>query len=188
MRGLVDVPMPYPIAGFLPALLQEDDLLVRWTEGLDAVLAPVVSTLDCLDAYLDPLLAPADFLLWLGDWVGAHLDENWPLERQRAAVLGAVEAHRLRGTVAGLRATLELATGGAVEVLDSGGVSWSTRPESVTGPEETTDPLPAAWLHVRVWAAEPGAVSTHALDELIRAAVPVHVATTLEVLGLDRLS
>ncbi|MFI6821613.1 phage tail protein [Micromonospora sp. NPDC050187] len=177
MRGLADVRMPYPIAGFLPALLQEDDLLVRWTEGLDEVLAPVVSTLDCLDAYLDPWLTPPDFLLWLGEWVGAHLDENWPLDRQRAMVAAAVATHRLRGTVAGLRMLLELATGGEVELVDSAGVSWSTRPQPPTGA------VPPAGLHVRVRTAEPDRVPRHALAELIRAAVPAHVATTLEVFG-----
>ncbi|MFE7868984.1 phage tail protein [Micromonospora humida] len=182
MRGPVDVAMPYPIAGFLPALLQEDDLLVRWTEGLDEVLAPVVSTLDCLDAYLDPALTPPDFLLWLGHWVGAQLDENWPVERQRAMVAGAVAAHRLRGTVAGLRMALELATGGEVEVLDSTGVSWSTRPEPLP------DSLPPARVHVRVRVDDPAAVARHALDELCRAVVPAHVTTTLEVLDHDHLS
>ncbi|GLY21864.1 phage tail protein [Micromonospora sp. NBRC 101691] len=177
MRGLTDVRMPYPIAGFLPALLQEDDLLVRWTEGLDEVLAPVVSTLDCLDAYLDPWLTPPDFLLWLGEWVGAHLDENWPLERQRAMVAAAVATHRLRGTVTGLRTLLELATGGEVEVVDSAGVSWST------SPQPSTTAVPPAGLHVRVRTPEPDRVSRHALAELIRAAAPAHVATTLEVLG-----
>ncbi|MEV6601440.1 phage tail protein [Actinoplanes sp. NPDC051346] len=180
MRGLADVPMPYPIAGFLPAPLQEDDLLVRWTQGLDEVVAPVVSTLDCLDAYLDPWLAPPDFLLWLGEWVGAHLDENWPLERQRAMVAGAADAHRLRGTTAGLRRVLELATGGEVEIDDSTDVSWSTRPTSLeSGP---------AVVHVRVRVAEPGRMSPHALEALTRSVVPPHVTTTLEVFGLDHLS
>ncbi|WDZ87026.1 phage tail protein [Micromonospora cathayae] len=186
MRGLADVRMPYPIAGFLPALLQEDDLLVRWTEGLDEVLAPVVSTLDCLDAYLDPWLAPPDFLLWLGEWVGAYLDENWPVDRQRAMVAAAVATHRLRGTVPGLRELLELATGGEVEVVDSGGVSWSTRPDPSADP--ATEPDPPARLHVRVRATGPDPVPRHALTELIRAAVPAHVVTTLEVADHDRLS
>ncbi|MEU4569442.1 phage tail protein [Micromonospora sp. NPDC023956] len=182
MRGLVDVPMPYPIAGFLPALLQEDDLLVRWTRGLDEVLAPVVSTLDCLDAYLDPWLTPPDVLLWLGEWVGAHLDENWPVRRQRAMVAAAVTVHRIRGTTAGLRAVLELATEGEVEIVDPAGVSWSTRPGS------DPDPAPPARVHVRIRADDPERVTRSALTDLIRAAVPAHVTTTLEVLGRDRLS
>ncbi|BCJ63900.1 phage tail protein I [Polymorphospora rubra] len=182
MRGLADVSMPYPIAGFLPALLQEDDLLVRWTGGLDDVVAPVVSTLDCLDAYLDPWLTPSDFLPWLAGWVGAYLDENWPLDRQRAMVAGAAAAHRLRGTVAGLRMVLEYATGGEVEIEDSTEVSWSTRPEPAPGP------LPPARLHVRVRVAEPGRVAVPALERLTRAVVPAHMTTTLEVLGRDHLS
>jgi phage tail-like protein len=36
---------------------------------LHEVLAPVVATIDCLGAYLDPALTPEDFLRWLGGWV-----------------------------------------------------------------------------------------------------------------------
>jgi phage tail-like protein len=175
-------PVRYPIVDFLPALLQEDDLLVRWTAGLDQVLAPVVGTLDCLDAYLDPWLTPPDLLLWLADWVGAHLDENWPVQRQRAMVAGAAALHRMRGTPAGLRAALELASGGEVELAESAGVSFSTRPHP------TGAPVPPARLHVRVRVDDPDQVSRSALEELTRAAVPAHVRTTLEVLGRDHLS
>ncbi|MGW2090124.1 hypothetical protein ACWCQ6_35010, partial [Streptomyces sp. NPDC001880] len=55
----------YPIGGLLPALYADDDLAQRFTAGLDTVLAPVLSTLDNLPAYFDPLLTPADFLPWL---------------------------------------------------------------------------------------------------------------------------
>ena len=53
---------PYPIHRFVPAFLQEDDFVVRFTTGLDHVVAPVVSALDCLEAYVDPRLAPDDTL------------------------------------------------------------------------------------------------------------------------------
>ena len=54
-----------------------------------------MSTLDCLEYYIDPALAPSDFLDWLGSWVGILLDESWPVERRRDAILaGADEDYR----------------------------------------------------------------------------------------------
>ena len=42
------------------------------------------------------------FLGWLGDWVGAVVDEAGPLALRRAAVAHAAQLHRNRGTPAGL--------------------------------------------------------------------------------------
>ena len=132
MRGMVaGLGTPYPIGTMLPAILQEDAVAMLLTEALDDVLAPAIGTLDCLHAYLDPRLTPPDFLEWLAGWVGVELNENWPGARQRAIVAAAVELHRARGTVAGLRRYLELATGGTVVIEDSGGAACSESPEGV---------------------------------------------------------
>lgn len=178
MRGLVPgLSSPYPLAGTLPAFLQDDQFLVRMTAGLDEVLAPVVSVLDCLDAYVDPRLAPDDFVEWLGEWVGAPLDDHWPDERRRATVLAAAALHHLRGTTAGVRALAELATGCAVEVFEPGGVSVSQSPTELAAEEP--------WLLVRVHAdPEPEDGPTWrlgVLEELVAAAKPAHVPHTIEV-------
>lgn len=173
MRGaLAELPSPYPIRELLPAVLQEDELTTRFTAGLDDVLSAIISVLDCLDAYLDPHVAPEDFLAWLGSWLGEVLDENWPLPRQRRAIAEAVDLHRLRGTVQGLRLQLQLASGSAVEVVDSGGVSWSSIPNAeLPGSAEPR-------LDVRVVA---DLADAPALDALIRAAKPAYVVHRLEV-------
>ena len=167
---------PYPIGGLLPAVFQEDPVAMRWTEGLDEVLAGPISTLDCLAAYTDPLLAPDDFVRWLGQWVGAVLDENWPLERQRATVANSVRLYRMRGTAEGLRALIEVVTGGEVEVADSGGIRWSAAPNTALPGE------PVARLSVRVTVPRGAAVDAAALEELIIAEKPAHVAHGLEVI------
>src|SRR5579875_1496315 len=165
MRGSVaGLGTPYPIGGLMPAIYQEDEFTMRWTGGLDDVLAPVISALDCLGAYVDPLLAPADFLPWLAGWFGAVLDENWPPGRQR-------------GTVAGLRALLELATGGEVEIADSGGTSWSPLP----GAQLPGEDVPR--VAVRVTVSDPAEVDVAALDELLATVKPAHVIHKLEVTG-----
>jgi phage tail-like protein len=174
-RAVEGLATPYPIGTLLPAVFQEDPVAMRWTGALDEVLAPAISTLDCLAAYTDPMLAPADFVRWLAGWLGAVLDENWPLERQRAAVAHCVRLYRLRGTVEGLRALIELATGGEVELAENGGVRWSTAPNT---------PLPGeagAWLAVRVTVPRGATVDVVALGELIAAEKPAHVPHGLEV-------
>ncbi|HVV18868.1 MAG TPA: phage tail protein I [Pseudonocardiaceae bacterium] len=162
---------PYPLGSLLPAVYQEDAVTMLLTAALDDVLAPVIATLDCLPAYLDPWLAPADFLDWLASWVGADLDENWPPERRRAIVATAVELYRIRGTVAGLRQHVELVTGGRVDVVDSGGVSWSTTPDTA----DVGDEPPSVTVRI----GEPESVAV--VDALVAAAKPVHVVHRVDV-------
>jgi phage tail-like protein len=167
---------PYPLSTLVPAYLQEEDFVVRMTGGLDDVLAPAIAVLDCLDAYVDPLLAPPDFVTWLGSWVGAPLDDNWPDDRRRWSVLAACELHRLRGTVPGLRSLVSLATGGEVTVTEPGGVERSGSP---TGPEQASGSRES--LVVTVAVDDPGAVRRAALEELVDAAKPAHVPHVIEV-------
>jgi phage tail-like protein len=160
----------------LPALYQEDPATMRWTEGLDDVLAPLICTLDCLGAYIDPLLAPGDFVQWLAGWFGTVLDENWPLRRQRLAVARSVALYRQSGTVAGLRAMVELATDAEVGVTDSGGVSWSRQPNGpLPGREEAS-------VVVRVMAHPGLPADLKAIDNLVAAAKPAHVTHLVEVI------
>lgn len=175
-RGTVPgLGMPYPIVTTLPAVYQEDPFTVRFLAGLDDVLAVIVATLDNIDAYLDPALAPEDFLAWLASWTGVSLDENWPVELRRALVASAVVNHRGRGTAAALRAQLELVAQGEVELVDSGGVAVSRSP----GADLPGEPVPR--LLVRVTAADPAAVPVDAVDSLVKANKPAHVAHWVEV-------
>ena len=145
MRGTVTgLATPYPLRTMLPAVLREDDFLERWTAGLDDVLAPVVSTLDCLAAYLDPATAPTDFLAWLAGWFGVVLDENLPLERRRASVAGAVRLYRARGTLAGLRAQLELCPAAASRSPTAAG-SWPRGHRTRRCPAATCRCSSSAW-------------------------------------------
>jgi phage tail-like protein len=159
----------------MPAAYQEDPFAMRWLAGLDDVLAPILATLDCLDAYFDPYYAPSDFLEWLAGWVGITIDTNWPADRARKALAHAVELHRIRGTVAGLRDYIEVLTGGTAEIADNGGVAWATAPDMPMPGEDTPR------LAIRLAVADPGAVNLAALEELIAAAKPAHVVHRLEV-------
>lgn len=173
MRGTTtDLETPYPLASFLPAVLQEDALLMRFTAAVDLLLAPAISALDCIAAYVDPALTPPDYLGWLAGWVGAELDETWPVELQRTVIGSAVELHRGRGTLEGLRQQLALIVNGAVEVTDTGGVSWSTEPVDDPGPQVPPRVTVVAWSNT---------IGRAALSAAVDAAKPAHVAHEVRV-------
>ncbi|MEU6526631.1 phage tail protein [Streptomyces sp. NPDC046924] len=170
------LPSRYPIGGQLPALYADDDFAQRFTAGLDTVLAPVFATLDNLPAYLDPRVAPADFLTWLASWVGAADDPRWPVELRREAVARAVELHRWRGTRRGLVEALGLTLGLHAEVTGDGGATWSNTPGA------DLPPKPPAETLVRVWPAGGTRVEPDRVHEIVRAMCPVHTVCRVEVL------
>jgi phage tail-like protein len=176
-RRTVDrLPSAHPIADVLPGVYLEDEFVRGLTRGLDTVLAPVFLTLDCLDAYIDPRVAPEDFLPWLGSWLGVSLDDSWPADRRRRVIATAAARHRDGGTRRGLQAYLEALTGGEVEVVDSGGTVWSDDPH--------VDPPGggAPRLEVLVRVEDPSTVDTERLREAVRAARPAHLPFTVDVL------
>lgn len=176
MRGLVDgLPNPHPLLGILPGLYAEDDLAVRLTSVFDEALAPVVSTLDNFGAYLDPALAPDDFVELLGSWVAAFSDLRIPAERQRLLVAAATELHRTRGAAHALRETLRLACGVDAEITESGGTAWSAQAGSEPPGQER------AQLVVRVPREADEAV-VHRIVEALR---PANLPARVEVLEAD---
>jgi phage tail-like protein len=181
VRGLVPgLLSAHPIVETLPALYQEDDLARRLTRALDEVLAPAISTIDNLGAYLDPALTPDDFLEWLGSWVAALLDETWPIERRRAFVAQAADLHRRRGTVAGLADHVRVFTDGEVHITESGGAAWS----ATSGGMPPGSPQRS--LHVRVTVRAPSDVDVARLDALVAGAKPAHLGHTVEVVAAGR--
>jgi phage tail-like protein len=179
MRGTIaGLTSPIPFGPLLPAIYQEDEFAMRFVEGLDDVLAPVLATIDSLIDYFDPAITPTDFLDWLGGWVGMELDESWATERRRDAVATAVEMYRMRGTISGLRANLEVLSGGRVEITDSGGVNYSTHPMGDLPGQDSPR------LAVRVSLdEEPTERVTKAIDAIVATAKPAHVVHRVEVVA-----
>jgi phage tail-like protein len=164
---LAEMPSTKPLASLLPAMLQADDFCVRFTQGLDPSLTPILTVVDNLDSYVDPWLTPRDFLDWLAGWFGAELDATWPEERCRALVANAVELARWRGTVAGLAMLIELYTGVPAEIDDGGGVTSALDPD---------EPLPGrVTSEVVVRFAGPTDLDVGRLTRLVRTAVPAHI-------------
>jgi Phage tail protein (Tail_P2_I) len=149
----------YRVSGPVPALFHEDPLFLDLSAALDELLSPMVTAVDCFGAYLDPWLAPGDFLGWLGSLVGVRGQpgsDGWPAgggdarapgprdaagepreRQQRALIAGAVRAYRARGTAGGLRAVVAAATcvpAAQIGVAESGAVVWSDTPGAAAAP------------------------------------------------------
>lgn len=178
MRGVVEgLGTPFPLIGTLPGVYQEDAFAVRMLSAFDLVLAPVVATLDNLDAYVDAELAPADFVVWLAGMLGFPLGDVWPEDRARELVSRAVEVHRWAGTVRGVRLLLSMYLGFEPEVVDNGGASWSSKREAPLPGNETPS------LVVRIRPRRGQTVSTTVIEALVESVKPVHVPHRLEVGG-----
>jgi phage tail-like protein len=180
MRGAVDgLTSPFPIAEQLPSVYAEDELAARFTAGLDDLLAPLLSVLDCLPAYFNPAIAPPDFVAWLGSWVGAEVTGKESQDVLRRVVAGAAAAHRLRGTARGVSETIRLAFGIEPEVIESGGAAWSPRPLGPF-PGETTP-----GLTVRLRVPDPSAVDRDRVERLVAAVRPAHIPCAVEIISLE---
>ncbi|TDN93062.1 phage tail protein [Microbacterium sp. BK668] len=179
MRGLVPgLASPSPFLERLPGVFQDaadGDFLPRFLQAFDASIAPTISTLDNLAAYVDPRLAPADFLDWLGGWVDVAPDGGWTLDQRRDIVARAVALHRGAGTLGGIREAVRLAAGPDAEVTvsDNGGVAWSGQPGGeVPGSDDVLVTVVATGVddpEVR-----------RRIERVLRSVVPAHVPWMLE--------
>lgn len=177
--SIENLPTPHPIGERLPGVYLDDDFTNRLTGAFDAVLAPVMVTLDCFADYLDPRLAPEDLVEWLAGWVAFPVDESWSVAQRRELVANAVELHRWRGTKRGLAAHVRLLTGGEVDIADSGVCAWSDR---AGGPIPGDGP-PRVEIRVRV--TDPKAVDQRRLYAAVVELVPAHVRVDLHVTARD---
>jgi len=177
MKGTVSgLTSPHPLGAILPALYADDSFAQRLCQGLDEVLAPVISTLDCLPAYLDPATAPADLVEWLAGWVGVAIAPEMPDGRRRQLVATAARLYVWRGTPTAIRTIVELSSGQTPEIHESGGTSCSQDPNA---------PLPGRpepELVVRLRTAGQD-IDEPRLVALIDAFVPAHVPWRLELVS-----
>lgn len=180
---------PHPLADALPGVYRDawiDDRArnpgaepfgPRFLAAFDDLLAPILAAIDNLDAYLDPGTTPADFLVWLGGWVAAVVDETWTETHQRAFVADASELYRRRGTSSGLKDHLAVHVNGTVQVIENGASAWSPTPGG------KLPGTPAPLVVVRVGVDDPSTFDQGKLAALVQAAKPAHVPHRVEVVG-----
>jgi phage tail-like protein len=157
MRGLIseEAPGTLGVAAALrqaiPAVYQEDPLFMLLCAAFDDLMAPLVTAVDCFDAYLDPYLAPADFLPWLADLVGYQGSVRQGTSPERAQIAGAVRDHARRGTALGIREAAARAAAvplEQVELDDPGGTQWSSVPGAASSHWTELNGSPSATVHV----------------------------------------
>lgn len=194
MRGTVPgLGSPHPLADTLPALYRsldgaqhlvsgDQDLIdpAAFLSAFDDALAPVFATIQSLADYLDPLLAPADFVDWLSGWLGLRVDQTWALSRRRRRIVRAVELYRSWGTVEGLANYVAIffdIEPACIEVVENGAVVASPTPGS------RSPGRPGHELTVRVRVPDPSSIAVDRLDDVVAAAKPAHLAHRVEVIA-----
>lgn len=170
MRGAAEAPVGLGLTAGLPPAFVGSDVTTHLVDAFDLVLAPLVATLDDLDAYVDARYAPDDFVRWLGSWLTAPVDDRWPADRVRHHLGDLREALLQRGTVGALVAMLRAVTGFEPEVSDSGGVSVGPRPMGpLPGSEQ-----PFVRVRVRIAGDDP-ATMEDVVRRVVAGMVPAHV-------------
>ncbi|MBV9545373.1 MAG: hypothetical protein JOY61_13465 [Chloroflexi bacterium] len=93
---------------FLPRHYRTDEFLGRFLYIFQTALDPIEQSIDTTHLLLDPGLAPAGLLEWLGSWLDLDLQATPDVETRRILIERAVELYRWKGTRRGLRAELDL--------------------------------------------------------------------------------
>ncbi|MEO6775563.1 MAG: phage tail protein [Kofleriaceae bacterium] len=107
---------------YLPGTFGSDPIAGEFTDRFlsvfDRTFRGIEATVDWQAHFYDPLSAPAndgdrtrDFLSWLGTWIGVTLDRSWPIARRRRYLKMVGKLFAIRGTVPGLRKSLQLYLG-----------------------------------------------------------------------------
>jgi phage tail-like protein len=175
MRGAIDgLRSPHPVAAHLPAIFHADRFAMGFCAGLVQVLAPVITTLDCLTAYFDPGTAPEDALGWLASWIGLSLSDAQTPQRQRELIAAGIELLSWRGTTTGITDAVRVLFDLDAEIVDSGGTQASTSPGSRLPGESV------GRVVVRVPARAD--LDVRQLDDLIAAVKPAHIVHEIELL------
>jgi phage tail-like protein len=158
----------------LPAVYGENDFAMRFLAGLEEVVDPIVAFLDGLPAHLDLSLAPPDYVMLAGEWLGIDPEGRWrgllgrDEVRRRALVGHATVIARRRGTGAALQVVLDLLFPDlGLRVRDFGRSTFSVEPR---------DPPPADASFEVVSAVEPARGRWAAIDRVVEQLRPVHVS------------
>jgi phage tail-like protein len=163
---------PFPLVDYTPSMLAEDPVVQLLLTALDQVLAPIISVLDCYDAYLDPYLAPIDFVEYMSSWLLVTQDEQWTENMKRTALASCIQRSTLRGTKKSFEDRLSELFGDSATVTDSGKVVVSAEPTDPNSWEPAASPS----VTVDVPAAQLDAVSISTVKDFLNTILPAHVA------------
>lgn len=171
-RGHPDARSPFPLEAQVPAMFAEDPMIRAFLAGLDEVWAPIVLTLDCFYAYLDPRTAPMDMVAFLGSWIRADISDAWDERSLREDVAQAHALFAMAGTAHAVRGRLVPREVESVDIEDPGTTLTSVMP---TNPQDWMDPTePVVRIRVRARAGTTN-VMKERLRQIITDLTPAHV-------------
>lgn len=104
---------------YLPGIYHTS-FMKRFLALFESIYAPIEWTVDNFDVFLRPATAPADFLPWLANWFDLTFDQSWDETKRRAILTEAHQIYARRGTRWALGRVLEIYTGLAPEIDDTG--------------------------------------------------------------------
>ncbi len=169
---------PFPLVHFTPGLISDDPLVRQLLSALDEVLAPVISTLDCMDAYLDPDVAPIDMVKYLASWLLAEVDDEWDEAAVRRDVRQAHARAKWAGTARSLYERLLPNEVEALIIEDCGSTKALTQPSD---PSEWANPETLE-IVLRVKPRRTEASELRRIERIARGLVPAHVTLRVEKL------
>ncbi len=177
-RGYVnDLQTPFPLIQSVPPMLAQDPFIQRMLPAFDEILAPIISTLDCLDSYFDPAIAPEDFLRYLSTWVTSNTGNEFSIPGLRHEIATAVAMSEWRGTTSCLSERFFPFDLESIELQEGGGVTVST---TATDPATWPDAAPmVATVTVTPLKDSPNSIEN--ITKLIEVFVPAHVQLNVVV-------
>lgn len=166
---------PFPMINYTSSMLIDDPVAQKICASLDEVLAPIISVLDCYDAYLDAHIAPLDFVRYMCSWILVSPELGWNETVVRNALSHAIAFYGLRGTAKGIEGFFSTVLQMDVTVEESGSVTTS---RDSTDPATWTVPAPPS-ATITIHGQEGALADTSFASLVLTAAVPAHVDVRL---------
>lgn len=161
----------------LPVGMVQEDFFRRFVSIFQEVATSYLELADGMEHVVDPAVAPAPVLPWLGTWLGTNVidpdlgvkaHEDLGVDVQRRLVRAAGRTLAWRGTRRGVTEWLQAITGGPVLIDDPGGVYRE-------GEAPVRAPI------VRITVRSTGWMPEDEFVELVRSELPAHVGLELHV-------
>jgi phage tail-like protein len=144
---------------YLPSIYLDDDFVGRFLLIFEAMMSPAIWTIDNLELYYSPEMAPLEWVRWISEWFDITIPSDLPPQRQRAIMSQLGWLAKRRGTRVGLERLIELFCGVRPEITET-----------------------SAHFTVKLTLSEADhMLSRETIDRLIMANKPAYASYTLEI-------
>lgn len=164
--------------GFLP---EDSPFFERYLRSFQDIWDPFQALIDRLDTLFGAFSTPPAYLLWLGAWVFAPNEEDWPEMKRRQIVAEAVELFRWRGTRRGLSRFLQLYTGVVPRIDDLPVTGMVLSPTTLLGNSQKLGSIPAHVFTVTIQNVSGADWSELAIRRIIEFEKPAHTSYILNI-------